>query len=96
MENLALTRRDALKLGALFADPLAAWAQQPAARRKGVIVAGGGIAGLVCAYELGKRGHEVTVLEASARTGGHVRTQREGLDDGLYADAGAQHFTKPG
>jgi len=96
VENLALTRRDALKLGALFADPLAAWAQQPADRRKRVIVAGGGIAGLVCAYELGKRGHEVTVLEASARTGGHVRTQREGLDDGLYADAGAEHFTKPG
>ena len=32
--------------------------------RKSVIVAGGGIAGLSTAYELMKRGYEVTVLEA--------------------------------
>jgi monoamine oxidase len=66
MANSQLTRRDALKVGAIFADPLAAWAQQAAARRKRVIVAGGGLAGLICAYELHKRGHEVTVLEAGA------------------------------
>lgn len=96
MNISGMTRRDALKVSALFADPLAHWAQQPAVRRKRVIVAGGGLAGLVCAYELHKRGHDVTVLEASGRTGGHVRTEREGLDDGLYADAGAEHFTKPG
>ena len=57
---------------------------------------GGGMAGLCCAYELLKRGHDVTLLEASGQTGGHVRTVREGLADGLYADGGAQHFTKPG
>jgi len=91
-----MTRRDALKAAAFFVDPLTPWAQQPAARRKRVIIAGGGLSGLVCAYELHKRGHDVAVLEASARTGGHVRTQREGLDDGLYADAGAEHFTEPG
>lgn len=91
-----MTRRDAIKVGAFFVDPLGAWAQQTAPRRKRVIVAGGGLAGLVCAYELNKRGHDVTVLEAAARIGGHVRTAREGLDDGLYADAGGEHFTKPG
>jgi monoamine oxidase len=69
----------------------------PAAKaRKKVIVAGGGIAGLCCAYELMERGHEVTVLEASRRTGGHVKTIRDPLPDGLYADVGAEHFTKPG
>ncbi len=83
-------------MAALLVDPTAPWAAQPAARKKRVIVAGAGLAGLVCAYELHKRAHEVVVLEASGRTGGHVRTQREGLDDGLYADAGAEHFTKPG
>ena len=61
-----------------------------------MIVAGAGIAGLSCAWELVRRGHEVTVLEASNRTGGHVFTFRTGLDDGLYADAGAEQFTQPG
>lgn len=63
---------------------------------KKVIVAGAGIAGLCCAYELMKLGHEVVVLEASGRHGGHVFTGRDGLSDGLYADMGAEHITKPG
>lgn len=63
---------------------------------KKVIVAGAGITGLCCAYELMKAGHAVTVLEASGRIGGHVYTRREGLSDGLYADYGADHITKPG
>jgi monoamine oxidase len=65
-------------------------------RTKKVIVAGAGIGGLCCGYELMKRGHEVTVLEASGRAGGHVRTIYDPLADGLYADAGAEHFTVPG
>src|SRR5205823_9340097 len=63
---------------------------------KRVIVAGGGIGGLCTACELMERGHDVTVLEASGRPGGHVRTIRDPLPDGLYADVGAEHFTKPG
>jgi monoamine oxidase len=63
---------------------------------KKVIVAGAGIAGLCTAYELMKKGHEVVVLEASGRHGGHVFTVRDGLSDGLYGDGGAEHFTKPG
>jgi monoamine oxidase len=87
-----ITRRDALKLASLALLP------QPAPRQgvKKVIVAGAGIGGLSCAWELVRRGHDVSVLEASARTGGHVFTFREGLDDGLYADGGAEHFTQPG
>ncbi len=65
-------------------------------KKKKVIVAGAGIAGLCCAYELMKKGHEVTVLEASGRHGGHVFTVRDGLSDGLYADGGAEQITKPG
>ncbi len=66
------------------------------AERKKIIVAGAGITGLCCGYELMKSGHEVTVLEASGRYGGHVFTGRDGLSDGLYADYGADHITKPG
>jgi monoamine oxidase len=89
-----ISRREALKLGAAAALlPLGfAEARSP----KKIIVAGGGIGGLSCGWELLRRGHEVVVLEASERTGGHVFTYREGLDDGLYVDGGAEHFTKPG
>jgi monoamine oxidase len=65
-------------------------------KQKKVIVAGAGITGLCCGYELMKKGHDVTILEASGRYGGHVFTGRDGLSDGLYADFGADHITKPG
>ncbi len=68
----------------------------PSAEKKKVIVAGAGITGLCCGYELMKAGHNVTILEASGRYGGHVFTGRDGLSDGLYADFGADHITKPG
>ena len=69
---------------------------EPSSPNKNIIVAGAGITGLCCAYELMKLGHDVTVLEASGRYGGHVYTGRDGLSDGLYADFGADHITKPG
>src|SRR5436190_209498 len=76
-----LSRRDALKLagGAVLAT-VALQAAEPAPRGTGssrpkrIIVAGGGIGGLCCGYELVRRGHDVTILEAAARAGGHVRT----------------------
>ncbi|MGN5633219.1 FAD-dependent oxidoreductase [Streptomyces sp. AC154] len=43
-----------------------------------VVVVGGGIAGLATAYELGKAGYDVTVLEARGRTGGRNFTVRGG------------------
>ncbi|MFI2357189.1 flavin monoamine oxidase family protein [Streptomyces anulatus] len=54
-----------------------------------VVVIGVGVAGLATAYELARRGTEVTVLEAADRAGGRARTRREPFADGLYAEAGA-------
>ena len=68
----------------------------PTGKTKKIIVAGAGISGLCCAYELIKKGHEVTLLEASGRFGGAVLSVHDGLADGLYADFGAENFTKPG
>jgi monoamine oxidase len=95
----ALSRREALKqmgfgLGVALAAP-EAFGQSPRHKKK-VIVAGGGIAGLCCAYELMQRGHDVTVLEAAGRPGGHVLTAHDPFADGLYADLGAELCTDPG
>lgn len=65
-------------------------------RPRKVVIGGAGISGLCCGYELMKAGCDVTILEASGRYGGHVFTGRDGLSDGLYADFGADHITRPG
>src|SRR5580700_4751742 len=89
-----MKRRDLLRLsGVALANSQVG---QSAGAKKTVLVIGGGIAGLSCAYELMRRGHNVTVLEATGRTGGHVRTSHDPFADGLYADLGAEHFYYPG
>jgi monoamine oxidase len=56
-----------------------------------VIIAGAGLAGLVAAYELERRGHRVTILEADPRhIGGRARTLR--FDGGLHGEAGAMRI----
>lgn len=88
--------------GASLINPAVMNAESPgipdsgATNQKKVIIGGAGITGLCCGYELMKAGFDVTILEASGRYGGHVLTSREGLSDGLYADLGADHITRPG
>jgi monoamine oxidase len=74
----------------------------PGGGRK-VVILGAGISGLVSAYELGRAGWDVTVLEARDRVGGRVWTVRGGdrivqtgrpdqlctFDQGHYLHAGA-------
>ena len=76
-----MTRRKALQLGgtALTLTLVSPSSLAQAKRSKRVIVAGGGIGGLCAAYELVKRGHDVTVLEAAGRPGGHVRSIHDAL-----------------
>jgi monoamine oxidase len=56
--------------------------------KRRVVIVGGGLAGLSCAYELRKRGFDVVLLEGQGRAGGRVETLREGLDGGLTAETG--------
>jgi monoamine oxidase len=98
MDN-PVNRREFLKRSLLAATalpclhPVIAAASQETIRRNGaakkVIVIGAGLAGLSSAYELTQAGHEVTVLEARARSGGRVWTLRDSFPEGLYAEAGA-------
>jgi oxygen-dependent protoporphyrinogen oxidase len=53
--------------------------------RADVAIVGGGISGLSAAWALAKRGIPFVLLEASARFGGVIRTEREG---GFLLDAG--------
>jgi len=89
-----VNRRELLKIAGAALAGSAAQASPRVSKK--VIVVGAGIAGLSCGYDLMKRGHDVVVLEASGRTGGHVRTAHDPLADGLYADLGAEHFYYPG
>jgi monoamine oxidase len=70
-----------------------------------VVVVGAGLAGLTAAYELGKLGYKVQVLEARARPSGRVHTVRRGtvseeegpqqtaaFDEGLYFNCGAMRI----
>jgi monoamine oxidase len=54
-----------------------------------VIVAGAGLAGLMAARDLERRGVEVAVIEARDRVGGRVHTIRDGFAGGQHAEAGA-------
>jgi monoamine oxidase len=93
-----VSRRQAIQMGGA-ALALAMTSARPVAqtrRVKKIIVAGGGIGGLCAGYELVKRGHDVIVLEAAGRAGGHVRSLHDAFPDGLYADLGAEQCTQPG
>ncbi|MFF7636873.1 flavin monoamine oxidase family protein [Kitasatospora sp. NPDC008050] len=55
-----------------------------------VAVIGSGVAGLVCAYELQRRGLDVVLYERANQPGGRVRTHR--FWDGTHADLGAMRI----
>jgi len=87
-----MRRMMALSGAAAAASALPALAAVPDPRSPlHVVIVGAGLSGLVAAYELEKRGHRVTMLEADAtHIGGRVRTLRFG--DGLHGEAGAMRI----
>jgi monoamine oxidase len=82
-------RRQFITAGAVvvLSSTLSLRAQGTKAKR--VIIAGGGLAGLSCAYELQKGGFEVVVLEGNGQPGGRVHTFREGFAPGIDGETGA-------
>jgi monoamine oxidase len=69
--------------------PLANSLARAGASKRRIAIIGGGLAGLVAAYELKRLGHEVIVLEARSRPGGRVFTIREPFQFGQHAEGGA-------
>lgn len=58
--------------------------------RRHFLILGAGMAGLAAALELLAQRHTVTIIEASQRVGGRVRTHR--FEDGSYGELGAMRI----
>jgi len=59
-----------------------------------IIVVGAGLAGLACARELRRAGHDVTLLDKSRGAGGRMSSRRVDTGSGdVTFDHGAQYFT---
>ncbi len=77
---------------AVLATPAEGLERRPQPGKR-VVIIGGGIAGLVAAFELKRQGHEPLVLEAQYRVGGRVQTLRD-FAPGLHAEAGAMRIPR--
>lgn len=86
---MKLTRREFIltSSGILLASNYRILAQK---KKQHVIIAGAGLAGLSAAYELAKKGFEVTLIEGRDRIGGRVFTLREPFSDGLQVESGGE------
>jgi monoamine oxidase len=86
------TRRQFLGAAGAATAAAATWSPQPAfsATPARVVVVGGGLAGLTCAYRLRGAGVEPTVYEASSRWGGRCWTLRGHFADGQVIERGGE------
>ena len=92
-----LTRRELLRragslgVAAAVANVFPGWIPLASAQTAPrIVVVGGGLAGLACAYRLKKAGYAVEVHEAADRIGGRCWTLRDAFADGQIAEHGGE------
>jgi monoamine oxidase len=91
LEDLALSRRQFLGAAGAAALSATAWAPRARAAAPGrVVVVGGGLAGLTCAYRLRQAGVVAEIHEASDRLGGRCWSIRGTFGNGLVAEHGGE------
>jgi monoamine oxidase len=89
----ALTRRQALVLGAAAGLAACATAKTPGStgpRAGKIAIVGGGTAGLTAAYRLAQAGADVALYEAQPRFGGRMLTKRNFNADGMFCELGGE------
>jgi monoamine oxidase len=89
------SRREVLRGAAAVVAAGTAWSalgcgSSPPERDEPIVIVGGGLAGLSCAYRLKLAGHRAIVHEASDRLGGRVWTARGVFADGQIAERGGE------
>jgi monoamine oxidase len=99
-QRRALTRRrflaGAAAAGGTFALARAAWplpALGKASSMPRVVIVGGGLAGMTCAYRLRKAGIAPTLFDANANVGGRTWTLRDFWDDGQTTEHGGEFIS---
>jgi len=91
VEAIALSRRQFLGAAGAAAVAVAAWTPRArAATGSRVVIVGGGLAGLTCAYRLKQAGVEAELREASDRLGGRCWSIRGAFAQGLVAEHGGE------
>lgn len=86
----ALTRRQALILGAAAAAAACSTPGKKAAANESVAIIGAGTAGLTVAYRLVKSGRAPVLFESSNRYGGRMFTRRNFTADGQFCELGGE------
>ena len=91
VQQLALSRRQFLRAAGAGALSVAAWTPRAlAATSDRIVVVGGGLAGLTCAYRLKQAGVTAELHEASDRLGGRCWSIRGAFAPGLVAEHGGE------
>lgn len=91
VQDIALSRRQFMGAAGAAAVSVAAWTPRArAATADRIVVVGGGLAGLTCAYRLKQAGVTAELHEASDRLGGRCWSIRGAFAPGLVAEHGGE------